>query len=115
MSRMLCAGRWAHATTVEYSKSGSDESAIANHKPSGTSATAVRRCAHQCSPAPFAAPSPSTRFNGVTKLTLIYSRAKTSNDGEPAERRGRHHGHDDHGPTARRDLRAIESLADVPR
>src|SRR3954452_15715507 len=109
---MLVTGRWAHCITVAYEKSGSNARPIASHNPSGTSATAVNRCIHQCSPAPLAVPMPSTRLKGVTKLNLNFLTLK---NGDDAENGGSDNRGNDHGPAGCSNMALVETGARIPR
>src|SRR5260370_3717580 len=73
--------------------------AATNHRVSGTSATAVMRCIHQCSTPSFAEPSPIARPSGERIRDAIMSGNPARDPGDPGNK-GQHAGRPDDDPAA---------------
>src|SRR5712691_6571632 len=87
--------------------------ATTNHNASGTSASAVIRCAHQCSTPSLAEPSPIARPNGERMRGVNISSAPMGKAENPCHR-GQYDCRRDHRPAAGVNLAQLETAAGIP-
>src|SRR5882757_8252311 len=84
----------------------------ANHTTSGTKATAVMRCAHQCCTPCLAEPSPRARARG-DRRSLMPRPLNQPQPDQPRQRRG-DQGDDNDDPATAIDVLQLEAVARVP-
>src|SRR5882724_2111506 len=89
--------------------------AMTNHTVSGTSASAVTRCAHQCSTPSLAEPSPIARLNGerMRGVGVAILSAPMGDAGDPGDR-GQRRGPGNDRPAAGIDALEVEAVPRVP-